>query len=394
MHEVRERIEGIADQLAAHADEAEVQGKLPDESVRLLREAGVIRMMQPKEYGGFEAHPAEWFDAAMKVASVCGASGWICGIVGVHPWHMALCHPKVQEEIWGKDPNTWIASPYAPMGKAVATGDGYVLSGRWSFSSGTDHCDWIFLGGVLSDAEGNPLHQPPKSLHFILPRSDYEIVEDSWNVVGLKGTGSKDIIVRNAFIPEYRTIDTFGMREAGNPAGGRSGRTDPLYAMPFSALFGAAITSAVLGTTEGLFAQAVAYQRDRADRMGKRWVDDAVLSFTLGESGSDLDASRVQNIDNLSRMFDLLSKGEQIPYELRVKTRRDQVRSVQRSVDAADKMFTRTGGNAVRADKPLQRLWRDAHAGLHHGINTPQPIYQAASAVAFGLEPPTGGMAI
>lgn len=390
MHEVRSRIEEIADQLASHADEAETLGKLPDESVRLLKQAGVVRMMQPKEYGGFEAHPTEWFDAAMRVSSVCGASGWICGIVGVHPWHLALCHPKVQEEVWGKDPDTWIASPYAPLGKAVPTGDGYVLNGRWSFSSGTDHCQWIFLGGVISDADGNPTSQPPKSLHFILPRSDYEIVEDSWNVVGLKGTGSKDIIVKDAFIPEYRTIDTFGMREAGNPAGGRSGRTDPLYAMPFSAMFGSAICSAVLGVTEGLFAEAINYQRDRVNRMGKRWAEDPLLSFTIGEAASDMHASRVQVLDNLSRMFDLAAKGELIPYELRVQTRRDHVRAVQRSVDAADRMFTRTGGNAIRLDKALQRLWRDAHAGLHHGINTPLPMYQAYSGLKFGLEPPPG----
>ena len=390
MHEVRARVEAIAEYLEEQAAEAETLQRLPDETVRKLKQAGVIRMLQPKDHGGYAAHPTEWFDAAAAVAARCGSSGWLCGIVGVHPWHLGLCDPKVQQEIWGDDPDTWVASPYAPMGKARPSDEGYILSGEWSFSSGTDHCDWIFLGAILVDAEGKPTSSPPKSLHFILPRADYEIVPDSWNVVGLKGTGSKDIIVREAYVPAYRTIDTFGMREAGTAAGGLAGRSEPLYAMPFSAMFGAAICAGVLGAAEGLVAQAVNYQRDRVGRMGNRWAEDPLLSHTLGEASSDIQASRVQMMDDLSRIFDHAAAGQEAPYELRVQTRRNQVRSVQRIVDASDKVFTRTGGNAIRTDKAMQRLWRDTHAGLHHGINVPSPIYGAYSALQFGLAPPPG----
>lgn len=201
-----DRIGEIADQIRDQAVQAENEGQLPAETAKKLKAAGVIKLLQPKRYGGLEAHPREFAETVMAAGALDGATGWVCGIVGVHPWQMAFADPKVQEEVWGADDNTWIASPYAPTGIARPVDGGYVFNGRWQFSSGTDHCDWIFLGAMLGDTDGN-MALPPTMLHMILPRSDYQIVEDSWNVVGLKGTGSKDIIVKDAFVPSYRVMN-------------------------------------------------------------------------------------------------------------------------------------------------------------------------------------------
>jgi len=221
-HEVVSRVEETAGRLAATADETERLGKLAEESVKLIREAGVMRLLQPIDFGGYAAHPRDFAEAVMAVAKACGSTGWVCGVGGVHPWEMALCDRRLQEEVWGSDPNTWIASPYMPSGVATPTDGGYILSGHWQFSSGTDHCDWIFLGALLGDAEGKPA-QPMKGLHVVLPRSDYTIVEDSWDVIGLRGTGSKDIIVDGAFIPAYRTIDAEEVAAAGSRPSGPAG---------------------------------------------------------------------------------------------------------------------------------------------------------------------------
>mgnify|MGYP003690135367 FL=1 len=194
---VIDRINDLADQLREQAWEAEKLGKLPDETAKMLRAAGPIRLLQSKGYGGYEVHPREFAETVMAPAALDPASGWICGVVGVHPWQVAFADPKVAAEMWSQDQDVWMASPYAPTGVAKPVDGGYIFNGRWQFSSGTDHCDWIILGALLGDGEGKPL-MPPKMLHMILPRQDYEIVEDSWNVVGLRGTGSKDIIVRDA----------------------------------------------------------------------------------------------------------------------------------------------------------------------------------------------------
>jgi alkylation response protein AidB-like acyl-CoA dehydrogenase len=384
-HEVVQQVEALGPRLAAAADETERLGKLSDESVALVREAGVMRLLQPKDFGGFAAHPRDFAEAVMAVARYCGATGWVCGVGGVHPWEMALCDRRVQEEVWGEDPDTWIASPYMPSGVAVPTAGGYVLNGHWQFSSGTDHCDWIFLGALVGDAGGAPL-MPPRGLHVILPRKDYTIVEDSWNVVGLSGTGSKDIIVKDAFIPDYRTIDAAEVAE-GELAAERAGRTDTVYRLPFWSMFPLGITAAVIGITEGLLQHHLDYQRDRTMGVGTKVKDDASTLYAISEAATEIAASRTQLLDGISRLHDLAEAGKPITFEDRAVVRRNQTRCAWRAVMAGDQIFARSGGNALRKDNPMQRFWRDSHAGLHHAIHTPGGIYHTSALVAMGIEP-------
>ncbi|WP_433373091.1 acyl-CoA dehydrogenase family protein [Streptosporangium sp. CA-115845] len=384
-HEVVSRVEELAGRLAAVADETERLGKLSDESVKLIREAGVMRLLQPTDFGGYAAHPRDFAEAVMAVAKVCGSTGWVCGVGGVHPWEMALCDRRLQEEVWGSDPNTWIASPYMPNGVATPTDGGYILKGHWQFSSGTDHCDWIFLGALLGDAEGRPA-QPMKGLHVVLPRSDYTIVEDSWDVIGLHGTGSKDIIVDGAFIPAYRTIDAAEVA-AGEVAAERVGRTETVYRLPFWSMFPLGITSAVIGICEGALATHLDYQRDRVMAGGTKVKDDPYTLYAISEAASDIQAARLQLLDGISRLYDLADSGKPITLADRAVVRRNQVRCAWRAVSAVDEIFARSGGNAVRRNNPMQRFWRDAHVGLQHAIHIPGNAYHATALTQMGVEP-------
>jgi 3-hydroxy-9,10-secoandrosta-1,3,5(10)-triene-9,17-dione monooxygenase len=384
-HEVVSRVAEIAGRLAAAADETERLGKLADESVKLIREAGVMRLLQPIDFGGYAAHPRDFAEAVMAVAKACGSTGWVCGVGGVHPWEMALCDRRLQDEVWGSDPNTWIASPYMPSGVATPTEGGYILSGHWQFSSGTDHCDWIFLGALLGDAEGKPA-QPMKGLHVVLPRSDYTIVEDSWDVIGLRGTGSKDIIVDGAFIPAYRTIDAEEVAAVGLAAE-RAGRSETVYKLPFWSMFPLGITAAVIGICEGALAVHLDYQRDRVMAVGTKVKDDPYTLYAISEAASEIQAARLQLLDGISRLFDLADSGKPITFEDRAVVRRNQVRCAWRAVSAVDEIFARSGGNAVRRNNPLQRFWRDAHVGLQHAIHIPGNAYHATALTQMGVEP-------
>ncbi|MGW0594602.1 acyl-CoA dehydrogenase family protein [Streptosporangium sp. NPDC002607] len=384
-HEVVSRVEELAGRLAAVADETERLGKLSDESVKLIREAGVMRLLQPADFGGYAAHPRDFAEAVMAVAKACGSTGWVCGVGGVHPWEMALCDRRLQEEVWGSDPNTWIASPYMPSGVATPTDGGYILRGHWQFSSGTDHCDWIFLGALLGDAEGKPA-QPMKGLHVVLPRSDYTIVEDSWDVIGLRGTGSKDVIVDGAFIPAYRTIDAAEVAE-GELAAERAGRTETVYRLPFWSMFPLGITSAVIGICEGALATHLDYQRDRVTASGTKVKDDPYTLYAISEAASEIEAARLQLLDGISRLYDLADSGKPITFADRALVRRNQVRCAWRAVSAVDEIFARSGGNAVRRNNPMQRFWRDAHVGLQHAIHIPGNTYHATALTQMGVEP-------
>jgi 3-hydroxy-9,10-secoandrosta-1,3,5(10)-triene-9,17-dione monooxygenase len=379
--EILDRIEDMSDLLAAEGPKAEQLGRLSDETVKGLKTCGVMRMLQPKKYGGFESHPNDFLKAVMAIAAKDSATGWIAGIVGVHPWETALTDDRLQAELWAEDPTVWMASPYAPMGVAVPTDEGFVLNGRWSFSSGTDHCDWVVLGALLGGADGAPV-MPPEMLHVMLPRADYQIVEDSWNVVGLQGTGSKDVIVENAFIPSYRSIDAHKVMDGR--AAVESGRSEPLYRMPWTAIFPGAIAAAVTGICEGMLASALAYQKDRVSMSGPAKADPHVLS-AIGEAAAEIRSSRVTLLYNIDEMFDLVSSGGEVSLEMRAAGRRDQVRGAWRAVRAANEVFTRCGGTALRTDTPIHRFWRDANAGLNHAVFTTGPVYHGATAVSMGV---------
>ncbi|MGP0078507.1 MAG: hydroxylase, partial [Mycobacterium sp.] len=165
---VIDRVSAMADQLREKAAEAERIGRLTDDTVKLMKAAGLIRLLQPKGYQGFEAHPREFAETVMATAALDPAAGWIVGVVGVHPYQLAYADPKVPAEVWADDVDTWMASPYAPQGVAKPVDGGYLFNGRWQFSSGTDHCDWIILGAMLGDSQGIPV-MPPQMLHMILP---------------------------------------------------------------------------------------------------------------------------------------------------------------------------------------------------------------------------------
>ncbi|MFC4499441.1 MULTISPECIES: hydroxylase [Streptomyces] len=384
-HEVVGRVEELGAELAALADENESLGKLSDRTVELLRSAGVIRLLQPKAFGGYEAHPKDFAEAVMEVARHDGAAGWVCGVVGVHPWELAQMNPRLAQEVWNDDPDTWIASPYMPNGIAEPVDGGYVLSGRWPFSSGSDHCRWDFLGALLGDGKGRPAG-PITVLHVVLPRSDYEILDGTWDVVGLAGTGSKDVVVDKAFIPEYRTIRQEAVQEGA--AAEAIGLTDTLYKLPFSSMFPLGITAAVIGICEGALAVHLAQQRDRVAVTGVQVRDDPYVLYAAGEAAAEIAASRVQLIDGISRLYDQVEAGRPISLEDRANVRRNQVRCAWRAVSALDEIFARSGGNAIRRNNPMQRYWRDAHVGLQHMIHVPGSAYHANALAQMGLELP------
>lgn len=382
MHPVVEHVTEMAPRLAATANETERLGKLSDESVALLREAGVMRMLQPADFGGYAAHPREFAEAVMEVAHHCGAAGWVCGVGGVHPWELALMDRKLQEEIWGEDPDTWIASPYAPQGVAEPVDGGYVVKGRWNFSSGCDHAEWTFLGAMLGDGKGG-IADPFTLMHVVLPRADAPIVEDSWDVIGLSGTGSKDVVVDGAFVPSYRAIKASDL-EAGTAAAGLTGT---LYRMPFWTMFPLGITSAVIGIAEGCLAAHLDYQRDRVTGYGTKIKDDPYVLYAISEAASEIAASRAQILDGITRLYEAADAGRKITFEQRSVMRRDQTRCAWRAVSAVDEIFARSGGNAARRANPVQRFWRDAHVGLQHAIHVPGSIYHSTALTSLGVEP-------
>ena len=385
MSDLLERVEALADHLAEHAEEADALGRLPEQTHKELRSAGVVRTLQPRDFGGAEGSPREFFEAVLAIGSRSASAGWVSSVVGVHSFEIAQGTRRVQEEIWGADPDVWVASPYAPIGRAERVDGGWIFRGRWPFSSGTDLCDWVVLGGMLTDRDGAV--RPDGLRHFILPRTDYTIVPDSWDVVGLRGSGSKDVVVDGAFVPDHRLIDPRDL-ESGAAAeqAGRGGV--PLYKMPFHTMFSGAITAGTLAAAEGALAAWFAYTQGRVSTRGLVAATDPRQLNALGEAAADLQASRLQFLSDIDRLHDVCTSGGPVTLALRAEVRRNQVRVSRRAGDAVDRLVAHAGGSAMRMDNPIQRFWRDLHIALGHGANVAEQVYQATGTVAFGGEPP------
>src|SRR5579875_2761353 len=242
-------LDAVAELLPAlreRAQETEDLRRVPDENVKGLLDTGFFRLLQPRRYDGLEATPVEFYRGVRMVASACGSTGWVSSVLGVHPWQLALYDDRAQQEVWGDDSATLISSSYAPMGRATPVDGGFTFTGRWSFSSGCDHARWIFLGGLVMGPEGTPVDFRT----FLLPRSDYEI-EDVWDTIGLRGTGSNDIIVKDAFVPEYRTLSFMDTGRCAGP--GQEQNTAPLYKLPFASVFSCSIAVPVVGMATGAY---------------------------------------------------------------------------------------------------------------------------------------------
>ncbi|MGQ4616896.1 3-hydroxy-9,10-secoandrosta-1,3,5(10)-triene-9,17-dione monooxygenase oxygenase subunit [Nocardia sp. R7R-8] len=383
--EVTERVEALLPTLRERAQEAEDLRRIPDESMKALQETGFFRLLQPRQWGGHAADPVLFYDTVRKIAGACGSTGWVAGIVGVHNWHLALFPQQAQEDVWGEDTEVRISSSYAPMGAGAVVDGGYLVNGAWAWSSGCDHATWAVLGGpVIKDGK------PVDFGSFLLPRDDYRI-DDVWNVVGLRGTGSNTVVVRDVFVPSHRFLSFRAMSELKSP--GLAQNTDPVYQMPWGTIHPTTISTPIVGMAYGAYAAHVEHQgkRVRAAYAGEKAKEDPFARVRIAEAASDIDAAWRQLSGNVAEEYALLAAGKEIPFDLRVRARRDQVRATGRSIAAIDKLFESSGATALADDTPLQRFWRDAHAGRVHAANDPERAYLMYGTHEFGL-PVTDGM--
>lgn len=378
--EVLAGIEELLPVLRDRAQEAEDRRVLSSESVKSLEEAGMFRLLQPKTFGGYEADPVTFYAAVRMIASACGSTGWVSSVLGVHPWQLALFAPQAQQDVWGSDENTRMSSSYAPTGKATPVEGGFQLSGRWSFSSGCDHATWVLLGGMVWGADGKP--QDYRT--FLVPRSEYEIV-DVWDTVGLRGTGSNDIVVKGTFIPEYRALSIVDTAKCATP--GHEINKAPLYKLPWGSIFPYAITTPIIGMATGAYETHVAMQRERVRvaYLGQKTAEDPFAQVRVGEASSEIDAAWAQLELNMRELMRYADADEKIPMPLRLRIRRDQVKATGRSINAIDRLFENSGARVIAMGTPLQRFWRDAHAGRVHAINDPERALSMYGQGEFGV---------
>jgi alkylation response protein AidB-like acyl-CoA dehydrogenase len=367
------------------AEHTEADRRAPAEAIARMRDAGLLRIMQPAIYGGYEYGFDALVHAVGPVAAGCGSSGWVFSLYIVHQWLAATFPKQAQDEYWS-DPDPIMAGSYAPVGKAVPVDGGYRLAGNWSFTSGCDHAQWLLVGGMVPPAKEGA---PPKPTFFLLPRADVRL-DDNWFTMGLAGTGSKNTVVDNVFVPAYRTLPIADLLAGTTP--GAAVHDNPLYRQSMLSAVPFALVAPILGMAEGALADFLDMAKIRTTRgavagANNRMAEFATIQSRVAEAAGSVEAARLMIFDSLEKASLAAEAGQQAELERRLRNRLGQAFSVRLLVQAIDALFLASGGHGIFTGKPLQRAWRDAHAAAVHVSMNWDAVSTMYGQYALGLDP-------
>jgi indole-3-acetate monooxygenase len=372
----------LAPEITRRADEAEALGTVPRDLVERLRAAGIFRASQPRSLGGFEMAPVETIEMIEELARADGSTGWTAAIGGGAPAFTAWLEPAVATELFGADADFLSAAVFSPTGRAVPDGGGgFKVDGRWPFASGSRHAEWMLGGVFVFDGEAPrmiPEQGPDHRLAFF-PRANAEI-DDNWDVLGLRGTGSNDVVARGLKVPEEHTISPFF----------RSARQDgPLWRIPFFTLVGIGMVGAPLGIARRALDEfaRLATTKARAGTLQVLAEDPAVqVEFASAEAG--LRSARAFVLETAGALWETARAGDPPSLEQRAGFQLAAQQAMRAARQAVDVTFDLTGGSAVRANHPLQRCFRDLHTASQHVYFSPAALKRYAG-TRFGLAQPT-----
>ena len=353
--------------LKARAKQCIADRNIPAETMAEMRAAGFFRILQPKRWGGFEMHPNVFFAVQKALAEGCMSTGWMYGVVGCHPYELALFDEKAQTEVWGDDPEMLVSSTYQPVGKVEHCEGGFYLSGRWGFSTGSLHCGWVLLGAIVPPkTEGGA----PDMRTFLLPRSDYQIDPESWQVFGLQGTGSHDIIVDRVFVPEYRTHRAIDGFLCDNP--GQTLNDGPLYSLPWAQVFVRSVSSAAFGGARAAINAAMAIMESRVStNTGKASKADPVLHGAIAAAHAQTLEMELTLQATFDELMGFAERGEGVPMEKRALFAYQSSTVVRRLARLVDDMVQLLGGRAIYMTSDIIQPWLDLNAARAHVANDP-----------------------
>ena len=375
-----DRISPYLEEIASRAAETEAARNLPAANMRHIVNAGFMRSLAPKAVGGDEVDLSEFHDAVRLLTRACPSTGWVAGVLGIHPPAVPHFHPDVQKEIWAQGPDVVLGSSGSPLIKARLTDGGIVVSGRNRWSSGCDYAEWILIGVKVPDA--SDAHFPERNYvdhMFFAHRSQYEI-DDTWYSTGMRGTGSKDLIFDDLFVPLERLETSAALNF--NYAHG-SGTVDSwLCRMPFPLVFVSFLPAIALGCADGMVEQFVKRQRSRKNAYTHaKGILNPAAHMRLAESIHELESLTVYYKHLLDTLQEHGETGAPLTQEKFFELQSKWPFVTDRAVAVLDRLFKGAGSSAIADFNKMQRYWRDGttvrlHTGsdydvslLHHGRN-------------------------
>jgi 3-hydroxy-9,10-secoandrosta-1,3,5(10)-triene-9,17-dione monooxygenase len=357
-----DRAKALLPRLHERASRTEELRRLPPETERDLHDAGLFRIVQPKRVGGSEFDYVALVDCADVIGQADASVAWNLANLASHHWMLGMFDKRAQDTVWNKDANALIASSFIfPAGRARKVDGGYLLRGSWPFSSGVDSCEWNMLASVVSsDDEADGIEYRI----FLVNRSDYKIL-DTWNATGLRGTGSSDVEVKDAFVAEPMTLAVADLD--GGPTPGSAVNPNALYALPVFSLFPYVLSGVALGNAQACLDDYVGLARHRASTYNRAKIGDLQSTqIKIAEASAKIDAARLIMRSTCIEAMAEARSGHVPDIAGKTKSRRDGAYSVNLCTEAVSLLFAASGARGLYTTGVLQRQFRDAHAINSH----------------------------
>jgi 3-hydroxy-9,10-secoandrosta-1,3,5(10)-triene-9,17-dione monooxygenase len=344
-----------------------------------LVDLGVTRLVMPRRWGGLELGFAAVVDVVRALAQACMSAAWCAALYAEHPWVLARFEEQAQADVWSGGPDVPLSMSVAASGRATRVDGGHELSGSWPFVSGCDQAPWFLLLASWGAADGSGA----RSGLCLVPRSDVSIDHASWQVAGLRGTGSKTLSVDRAFVPSHRVRDA-ELLAAGPDAPGAS----PLFCQPLGGTLGLVLAAVAVGGAEG----ALVHFRHRLTQRVLRFHDrvqafDPAAQIDLAEATLKTESARLLLEDACEVVRAAGEQAAALSVLEVAELRARKAHVVRECAQAVDRLFAASGGGALQEANPLQRFWRDVHAiQAHAGMNWSAHAQNYGS-LALGLGP-------
>ena len=379
-------ISAVLPEIAANAAATEASRRVPEKNVALLRGAGLFRIVQPAQFGGWELDFDLLAEAIQEIGAACASTAWACGLQAAHQWLLASFPIEAQHDVWDGNPDALLCGSYAPAVKALEVEGGYRLTGRWSFASGCDVSNWAACATMIPNSAG----APPEPAFLLVPSEDYEI-EDDWQVVGLAGTGSKTLVLHDVFVPAHRLL-FFADSTSGHTPGSRHYSHNPTFTVPMLANIASCLASAGLGAAIGAlrhYLETTASRTTRGAVAGgaARMAAFPTIQIRVAEASASIDAAREIVLRDLRRRAATARAGAYATTEERIESRRGQAFAVKLVLAATEALNGSTGGQGLSLANPVQRAWRDVNAVARHISFNWDAVGSMAGQMALGLEP-------
>lgn len=378
-----DRARSIAAEVAAGAVASDEHRRLPSGTVEALHRAGMFQLLTPSSHGGPEAGLRAQVETLLIVAEADPAAGWVQMVSNAHVWMVGSFPPACQAEVFAGGPSVVVPGTLAAQGRATRVDEGWRLDGRWQFASGVDHGDWLMMGAVADER----LDSGDRALHVIVPKADVT-VDDTWFTLGLRGSGSKDLVADDVFVPDHRAMATRPLFDGLSPHG--EGNRTHANRLPVLVCLSTQLAAAVIGLAAG--ALRVHVERTAARRdvyTGAPKAAAPAAAMRIAESATELDLAHRLVRDAADRCDRVAATGERLTVEERAELKWHAAYCVELCRRAVERVFASAGAHGVYDDSVLQARFRDLNTACHHAIVDLDGNAELYGRIALGLDPGT-----